>query len=390
MFGSHLSVVFSRCNEQLPRLDVFILVTMLIVIRLSGPTAFGTVAARLRPAPPSLESSDGPVLLYDDLADEIPDAADPRDVQVAELDVKGDQHGDQEGTHQFFKVLNPRPKMVKKISYDSGVNEGYRKDELTIALLDARWNEEHRTMIVSEPTMDLHLGCAGNNSPFTLPHVCVRELRSSIYQWQLQGWKVSPGELPAELENPAQCTELLMTMWRVAASKLPFTGHPGDEQEQSCLRSLSAAGLVQCKSQGEDGRGVWELTRKWLKQLKLSSVVSRPRAVMAVGADVPLAKMNEFELMDHIFSSGWDLVEAPNKPILKKHAPYSKESPKRFYCLKRKEGWSTPQRYYLLALADADAILDAGIQSIPHGGTRLYYKTLFEDRREQPTRGKRG
>ena len=142
MFGSHLSVVFSRCNEQLPRLDVFILVTMLIVIRLSGPAAFGTVAARLRPAPPSLESSDGPVLLYDDLVDEIPDAADPRDVPVALLDVKGDQHGDQEGTHQFFKVLNPRPKMVKNISYDSGVNEGYRKDELTIALLDARWNED--------------------------------------------------------------------------------------------------------------------------------------------------------------------------------------------------------------------------------------------------------
>ena len=105
-----------------------------------------------------------------------------------------------------------------------------------------------------------------------------------------------------------------MTMWRLAASKLPFTDHPGDEQEQSCLRSLSASGLVQCKSKGEDGRGVWELTRKWLKQLKLSSVVSRPRAVMAVGADVPLAKMNEFELMDHMFSSGWDLVEAPNKP----------------------------------------------------------------------------
>ena len=123
---------------------------------------------------------------------------------------------------------------------------------------------------------------------------------------------------------------------------------------------------------------------------KLSSVVSRPRAVMAVGADVPLAKMNEFELMDHMFSSGWDLVEAPNKPILKAHAPYSKESPKRFYCLKRKEGWSTPQRYYLLALADANAILAAGIQAIPHGGTRLYYKTLFEDRREQPTRGNIG
>ncbi|MGB1526208.1 MAG: hypothetical protein ACPG9N_01405, partial [Miltoncostaeaceae bacterium] len=70
---------------------------------------------------------------------------------------------------------------------------------------------------------------------------------------------------------------------------------------------------------------MWELTRKWLKQLKLSSVVSRPRAVMAVGADVPLAKMNEFELMDHMFSSGWNLVEAPSKPILKKHAPYSKK-----------------------------------------------------------------
>ena len=154
---------------------------------------------------------------------------------------------------------------------------------------------------------------------------------------------------------------------------------------------LECGWLGECKSQGEDGRGVWELTRKWLKQLKLSSVVSRPRAVMAVGADVPLAKMNEFELMDHMFSSGWNLVEAPSKPILKKQAPYAKqESQKVFYCLKRKEGWSTPQRYYMLALADADAILDAGIQSISHGGTKLYYKTLFEDRREQPTRGKRG
>ena len=115
---------------------------MLIVIRHSGPAAFGTVAARLRPAPPSLESSDGPVLLYDDLGDEIPDAADPRDVPVALLDVEGDQPGDEVGTHQFFKVLNPRPAMVKNISYASGVNEGYRKDELTVALLDARWNEE--------------------------------------------------------------------------------------------------------------------------------------------------------------------------------------------------------------------------------------------------------
>ena len=98
--------------------------------------------------------------------------------------------------------------------------------------------------------------------------------------------------------------------------------------------------------------------------------------------------MNECELMDHMFSSGWDLVEAPNKPILKAHAPYSKESPKHFYCLKRKEGWSTPQRYYLLALADANAILAAGIQAITHGGTRLYYKTLWEDHKELPTRGK--
>ena len=369
---------------------VFIMVTILIVIRLSGPASFGTVAARLRPAPPSLESSDGPVLLYDDLDDAIPDAAGHRDAPVALLDVEGDQPGDEVDTHQFFKVLNPRPAMVKKISYASGVNEGYRKDELTVALLDARWNEEDGTMIVSEPSMELHLGCAGNNSPFTLPHLRVPELRTSIYQWQPQGWKVSPGELPTELENPAQCTELLMTLWRSAASKLPFTGHPGDEQEQSCLRSLSAAGLVQCKSQGEDGRGVWELTRKWLNQLKLSSVVSRPRAVMAVGADVPLAKMNEFELMDHMFSSGWDLVEAPNATILKAHAAYSTESPKRFYCLKRTEGWSTPQRYYLLALADANAILADGIQAIPHGGTKLYYKTLWEDHKELPTRHKGG
>ena len=135
---------------------------------------------------------------------------------------------------------------------------------------------------------------------------------------------------------------------------------------------------------------MWELTRKWLNQLKLSSVVSRPRAAMAVGADVPLAKMNEFELMDHMFSSGWDVVEAPNATILKAHAAYSTESPKRFYCLKRTEGWSTPQRYYLLALADANAILADGIQAIPHGGTKLYYKTLWEDHKELPTRHKGG
>lgn len=354
---------------------VFILVTLLIVVRLSGPAAFGTVAARLRPAPPSLGSSDGPVLLNDDLGDAIPDVAGPRDAPVVLLHVEGDQPGDEVGTHQFFKVLNPRPSMVNNISYASGVNEGDRKDELTVALLDARWNEEDGAMSVSEPSMELHLGCAGNNYPFALPRLRIPELRTSIYQWQPQGWKVSPGVLPAELGNPAQCTELLMTMWRSAASKLPFTGHPGDEQEQSCLRNLSAAGLAQCKSQGEDSRGVWGFTRKLLVYLKLSSVVPRSRAVTAVGADVPVAKMNEFELLDH-FSSGWDRVEAPNATILKAHAAYSTESPNRFYCLRRKEGWSTPLRYYLLALADANAILADGIQAIPHGGAHLYYHTL--------------
>ena len=65
---------------------VFIMVTILIVIRLSGPAAFGTVAARLRPAPPSLESSDGTVLLCVDLDDAILDAAVPRDDPVVLLD----------------------------------------------------------------------------------------------------------------------------------------------------------------------------------------------------------------------------------------------------------------------------------------------------------------
>ena len=113
---------------------VFILVIILIVIRRSGPAAFGTDAARVRPAPPSLESSDGPVLLYDDLDDAIPDAAVPRDAPVVLLDAEGDQPGDEVATHQFFKVLNPRPTLVKRISYASGVHEGYRRDELTVAL----------------------------------------------------------------------------------------------------------------------------------------------------------------------------------------------------------------------------------------------------------------
>ena len=135
---------------------------------------------------------------------------------------------------------------------------------------------------------------------------------------------------------------------------------------------------------------MWELRGKWLAQLKLSSVVSRPRAVMVVGADVPLATINEFELMDHMLSCGWDLVEAPTTTTLKAHAAYSTESSKRFYCLKRKVGWSTPLRYYLLALADANAILGDGIQAIPNGRTKRYYQTMWEGHKELPTRNEGG
>ena len=207
-----------------------------------------------------------------------------------------------EASHVFFKVLSPKPCLMKGISYGSGVVEGFRTDEMAVCLLHAARNED-QDICVSELDGDRGGGDLRQHAIFAMPWLeDWKVLRQCLYQWTVGGKELFFRGSGADAAlSSSKCVALLQDMIKARAfapdPKAPppsvYSCPLGDSERQACLQQFFEAGLVARVQEG------WIMTPAGIKRLGVRTKLQLPCPCLQAD-DRPLGELPTF------FTSGQD------------------------------------------------------------------------------------
>lgn len=277
--------------------------------------------------------------------------------------------------HIFFKVLSPRPYLIKGISYGSGVCEGFRSDELSVVVMHA-FRDVVGNVCVKDIDVTMRHGVLRSHAVVSLPWCERADMWHAVYQWQVIGGeqRFSWRGLPPGIHDAALCNELAMAMFEAGAftrpgfNASPFICEASDVARSTCLRELSDVDYVTCVRAGEgEDTHAWVFTQQGLDQLRLVHGVWRPTPCLQTRPLTPLASMTLYQVLDTLLSTGWELRPVARKALLSRQAPHTPDATKTLYMV---AGTTSLPRHYLLAMADVDNIFGAGVLQIRHGGVR--------------------
>ena len=338
-------------------------------------TSLESLSTRLRPMKHVGADSDASKLGYQYHGDDIvPDDATFFQSAFCEI---ADRSTDSMRDHIFFKVLSPKPSLMKGINYGSGICQGFASDEVSIVLLNAV-SDSHECVWVNDLECSMEEGALRNQAVLSLPWLEHAELRNCSFQWETQAQEFKLEPLPKGLTNPSVCQSPVHDMLRAKAfppkssigARLsrPYSCPLIEGDQQECLDSLCDDGLVSLASESDDCTP-WLFTEKGLVKLRLCFKLSSPQSCLATSSfDLQdLDSLSTYDVLDKMLMSGWQLKACDKARQIKRAAPYVVGAEQVFYVSSPAK---TVCKFYLLCLFDAESIfVDGKVDNILHGGS---------------------
>lgn len=297
-------------------------------------SVLASLSARLQP----IKHCDSGDAFYQHIDDFVPD--DDLVLQSARCDV--DASGSNEsGRHIFFKVLSPRPSLMKGIAYGSGICQGFASDEVAIVLLRAIISHNGQHTWLSDLECSMEQGSLRNQTVLAVPLLEHAELRKCLFQWHVASQAFMLDPLPSGMLRDACCDSLIQDMLKARAlpkpchASMPYVCVRIDEARHNCLKALQVDGLVGCVAESLDSTS-WMFTSKGAVRLRVCCKVMSPEpCLVSSGSMADFSSWSTYSLLDYLLTSGWQVKWCTTAAHLKRAPPHIKDSDRFVYVKKQ-------------------------------------------------------